>query len=429
MELLNEKWIYADQTTAHEYDKRFLIVEKDQQPYFSKVPPGEHNGLPHNIPNCARILCSYCSRCATSTEHSPFQLPHDQHTVNQLLEPFPWLLTLRAHSKGFGNFSKNLLYHADNPVAMTIIFHSSMKQYWQRSRGGSIWSLGLVYDFRHNSSVGLLDGLLPSDRKRLECSLASNPAALAHPLAVPCAVLETQTTFLVEAASKIHGQLYKIEKDFGLYRSWGPGGARDPWALSNDEFQDYMKRSASIESHLTYLRGQADILMRFNAFLLETSDELLTLVKNTSSNPTANTLSAVSGQQPIQYWRKNLGYMLETVRPNIDRSSARIEKFSATVSTVMNHKISTDTSHTASLATLLSIITMIFLPATAIATFFSMSMFSFQNDAVQVVSSRLWIYWAVVAPLTVVILALCYLWTRRKSFNLFLSRKRDNDSV
>ena len=59
----------------------------------------------------------------------------------------------------------------------------------------------------------------------------------------------------------------------------------------------------------------------------------------------------------------------------------------------------------------IAIMTVAFLPATAISSIFSMSMFDWQASAGSpVMSNRFWIYWAVAAPLTLAVLSLWLLW-------------------
>jgi hypothetical protein len=62
----------------------------------------------------------------------------------------------------------------------------------------------------------------------------------------------------------------------------------------------------------------------------------------------------------------------------------------------------------------LAYVTIVFLPATFVATLFSMSMFNWmagQTDGTKVVSSRIWIYWAVTLGLGILVLAV---WTKWK---------------
>ena len=62
----------------------------------------------------------------------------------------------------------------------------------------------------------------------------------------------------------------------------------------------------------------------------------------------------------------------------------------------------------------IAILTMILLPGTAVASFFSMDMFNWSaGDGSQIASNWLWIYFAVTIPLTGIILAVWWLWNRR----------------
>lgn len=62
----------------------------------------------------------------------------------------------------------------------------------------------------------------------------------------------------------------------------------------------------------------------------------------------------------------------------------------------------------------LALVTAVFLPATFIATLFSMSVFDFRADPStadgSVVSNNFWIFWAVSAPLTIIVLGLWWIW-------------------
>jgi hypothetical protein len=61
----------------------------------------------------------------------------------------------------------------------------------------------------------------------------------------------------------------------------------------------------------------------------------------------------------------------------------------------------------------IAIMSIIFLPGTFVSSFFSMDMFDWQAlKGASVVSYRFWIYWAVTAPLTVVVVSVWFLWLR-----------------
>ncbi|KXL46743.1 hypothetical protein M433DRAFT_153462 [Acidomyces richmondensis BFW] len=62
----------------------------------------------------------------------------------------------------------------------------------------------------------------------------------------------------------------------------------------------------------------------------------------------------------------------------------------------------------------IAILTMIFLPGTAVASFFSMSMFDWSsNSGANLASSWLWIFFVIATPLTAFVLLVWYLWGKR----------------
>ena len=63
----------------------------------------------------------------------------------------------------------------------------------------------------------------------------------------------------------------------------------------------------------------------------------------------------------------------------------------------------------------ISVVTIVFLPGTFVATLFSMDVFHGQSaDGTGVrVASLFWVYWAVTIPLTMLVIASWLLWSRR----------------
>ncbi|KAK5728926.1 hypothetical protein LTR15_002067 [Elasticomyces elasticus] len=62
----------------------------------------------------------------------------------------------------------------------------------------------------------------------------------------------------------------------------------------------------------------------------------------------------------------------------------------------------------------IAILTMVFLPSTAVATFFSMSMFNWSAESGDRLETKwLWVFFAVAVPLTGLVLAFWYWWARR----------------
>ena len=76
----------------------------------------------------------------------------------------------------------------------------------------------------------------------------------------------------------------------------------------------------------------------------------------------------------------------------------------------------------------IAIMTMIFLPTTAVATFFSMTMFNWSAEGGSHLETKwLWVFFAVAVPLTALTLLGWYLWARRYE-RLVSSRFADRES-
>jgi Mg2+ and Co2+ transporter CorA len=87
----------------------------------------------------------------------------------------------------------------------------------------------------------------------------------------------------------------------------------------------------------------------------------------------------------------------------------------------------------------ISILGIIYLPATFVATLFSMDMFSWpgtsnkSNETSSLVASpSIWIYWVVAVPLTVITILIWVVWARRENQKsrqrLMVSRTRSSES-
>jgi len=79
---------------------------------------------------------------------------------------------------------------------------------------------------------------------------------------------------------------------------------------------------------------------------------------------------------------------------------------------------------------ILAFITTLYLPGTFVATLFSMSMFNWQQDGSggvegSTISNHFWIYWAVMAPLTILTFGGFALWWRveQKRFDIDVKRE------
>ena len=80
----------------------------------------------------------------------------------------------------------------------------------------------------------------------------------------------------------------------------------------------------------------------------------------------------------------------------------------------------------------IAVLTMLFLPGTFVATFFSMTMFDWNpSNGTPRVSRFIWMYWLISIPLTLLVMLLWLFWSRRehlKSQRRIKSRAAENSS-
>lgn len=75
----------------------------------------------------------------------------------------------------------------------------------------------------------------------------------------------------------------------------------------------------------------------------------------------------------------------------------------------------------------IAILTMVFLPGTAVASFFSVSMFDWSAESGSAVATQwLWVFFIVAAPLTIVVLGIWYVLAKRKERAALLSFRTAN---
>ncbi|MCJ1244566.1 hypothetical protein MMC30_001764 [Trapelia coarctata] len=398
------------------YSKEVLAIEDGHKPTFQNVTSINSRTF-HARPGEYLVVCSYCTTCfKTEKEHWVVHLPwtiQEQEEIKRI-RLLRYVLASRRNHNGFGNFSKHERYGArGKPSQIMLVYHPSMRQYYKTWRG-SIWSVGVVYDLHRDTLVGVFDGLLPrEDKVRLEDSFEDNSGMLRHPLSILCAALDVQVTFAVEAAVIIHGQLYSLEVCFGLVRGHDDSSESGPWGMSEEDFRTRIKRSAKLHNHTLYLRKQINLLGRFQEFLIEVNSYLSELAKVDASLPAQDILIEKSREnRTILDLLTNLSNVIHNMEDNMDFALKRIEVCSFYITTFMSYKETKDSSYNSSLATSIALITMIFLPATAVATFFSMGIINADGNGTLAPSPSFWVYNAMVIPLTAVILLGWYLWVK-----------------
>lgn len=412
----------------HNYKFHWLQATDDDSVEFHEVSrtPEDlkfRNGGPQDR---LRVLCYYCSKCyelgkVHQSNHHPYSDEELQMLQESLhLDGFPFTQSSQKLVKGFGHFAKRLRYDAnDQPCSLTVTYVRSMRQQFKKSRG-SIWRISIRYDIHRNTLVGVWNDLLKSDQERLKAALEDLAFLRGHPLHLFCAALEVQADFSRERATKIYKKVYRIEKKVGIAR--GRGWRKD---LVEKKFKQYITWCEEIQNRLFYLQKQHRLLAHFEEFLRSLNDELKEIGEGGNPVGEAKKWLGGSNHKKVHECLDNIRYKLCNIDDNIDSSFRRGEASSALLNNLMNYQITDGSNFNSKIGTAIALGTFIFLPATAVSTFFSMSMFDFSGASRHTVSPKFWIFWIVEIPLNIVLFVLLYLYVYRERRKSIKSKKRN----
>lgn len=127
-------------------------------------------------------------------------------------------------------------------------------------------------------------------------------------------------------------------------------------------------------------------------------------------------LEKTDREQAQQY----MSFQIQMVKSLSLRSNSNLERLKGEVALAYNVIAQKDSGVMRSLG----ILTMTFLPATFITAFFSTTFFQF-NDNGWKASDKIWVYWVVTIPSTLLVLLIWRRWSRVSSLNPFTSESRN----
>ncbi|KAF2093918.1 hypothetical protein NA57DRAFT_80923 [Rhizodiscina lignyota] len=260
-------------------------------------------------------------------------------------------------------------------------------------------------------------------RAELRRALEASINAFKYPLALPCTILEDHIRRTQQACE--HGraseETWKIMNYIGL-RGDDHNDQELFWSKAMRPEHAYSEAGEDARFQVNKLTARMDrqVLrivyterspqwnLECSQFMLQVADEL---EKKFASDGLFKSPLHESLRASFEYnmgistaLSSRLATMKESMTLQIDILASIVDQ----VSNEFSARIAWDASRDSTSMKILAVITAIFLPATAVATLFSMSMFnwSWSNDSSQnntepgVVSHRFWIYWATAAPLT-----------------------------
>ncbi|KAF2279362.1 uncharacterized protein EI97DRAFT_430442 [Westerdykella ornata] len=350
----------------------------------------------------------------------------------------------------------------ENSVEAIINNNGAFGRFYERSPGSSATDLfslvfkvgnsinigydamSMTYNMKRRTTRAFLHGFLDHDSQSLieYLKTCKDKLRFESPFLLPCRIYRKHRAKSEAYRVSIDDNLQRAEVEIGYAIPGVLDGTADPISLlrsGNIEFERINRRLTSCSTELCTVLHTGAFGKELGIFLRNTAQELgsklyspdndglshnQTLVQEIefTTNLYSSLLSQASNLRTRVENHIQLGHSLVAQEEN------RISRFVAEESA----RIAAATKGDSAAMKAISLVTMIFLPPTFVATFFSMSMFNWepQGQDPGLVSKYLWIYWAVTIPLTVIVVVCWRLWMikENRGFNTLPKRQEDEKS-
>ncbi|KAF2667316.1 hypothetical protein BT63DRAFT_441002 [Microthyrium microscopicum] len=340
------------------------------------------------------------------------------------------------------------------------------KQDWSSSPKVSV---ALTYDPKTRQSVAVVFGLYEYYIDRLFSTVEESRSLLLAPMIVPIVALEHQTQRYEKTSAHIRRTLNEAERATGMRffanPSWLENGVTDNILYEPEEIADWrdadlIKMSQTVNTIASYVAFDENQLKRTASILdfieqetaelrdkcFENQEDDLVFMHNAMLSKLRQLRayrSGILGQYP--YLAKRIGAhtqtllnlftlkdneAMKTMAELSRQDNIAILKLSETSTQIAedSRAIASATARDSSSMRVIANVTILFLPATFIATFFSMSFFNFQHpNGPKTVATEIWIYVVCAVALTLLIQALWVYMSRK--LELRISKMQNQEEV
>ncbi|CAN9385152.1 unnamed protein product [Alternaria alternata] len=385
-----------------EFDKTLLEAANPENILFPTPDP---------IPNSEDLAIILCEASKSSNT-----IPFERDVFVKIMEE----LAIPA------GIYQALLTGTPKPVFYTVGEHMGFLLRTPVS-GSENWTLALSWYKGRPGLRGIIFGLQGNEKFRLAMHLGDRLADSADEMNIPIILCE----MLIERDSigvKTHASdLYQVELRTNFHGY--PLSSDGPSELGKTPEKDFEDMTRSLNIIISRFAFH-EMRIHANAVFV---DQILSHIGarksplgwSTKSNLVIRSLEnrlnhlqteqralllEISCNQKIAQSQLQIVYNLIAQRDNKDSlAMAELQTELARIQTTIANTTKEDSYAMRTIA----IMSIIFLPGTFVSSFFSMDMFDWQAPkGTSVVSFRFWIYWAVTAPLTAVVVSIWFLWLR-----------------
>jgi Mg2+ and Co2+ transporter CorA len=379
-----------------------------------------------------------CPQHHRSSSAYPFTMDKDamEYLIKKMNLPTSCISLIPQHNaryfRIYGPKSEGMILHMRNPGFSLIATYKHTKQ--------------LIH--------GLVLGVPPDDIKKLVDDIETSDLTCWPPALVSVCLLELKSTWIDLSSTKCYEKLQKTEKEIGTFTDYLMNKITRPhdWLQQLDTETlagdlTIISTSVARADHLcSVARKMLEIVEdAYQAYLTAIGDlpesskrssraavpnpTLLTRIAELRSS--FNVLS-LEGQFYLRRTEANRQTIYSLIAQKDNNMSLQISQTNLGIAEtnyadnqIMMRIADANTRDSAAMV-VISVVTIAFLPGTFVSSLFSTTIFNFQAQSPSPVESKKWhgIYWAVTAPLTLVILASGYLfWRMRRSHDRKQIRK------
>ncbi|KAF2180314.1 hypothetical protein K469DRAFT_292132 [Zopfia rhizophila CBS 207.26] len=287
------------------------------------------------------------------------------------------------------------------------------------------FSLSALFDPKSMYTYCILRILVKKDLKIFKQRLRELKGLAWYPLFLPAILLEMRIQELPEIIARIRRFLYGIEKTTGTHKNYlrklglakvTGRSLQDVW--TDDGFNRAPAELTSIASDCAYYEYACQIRQELLSWLEKMNQDILPIIDSAQCTYAARMLGRKiefmrawmkDAENRSIYFGKRAEVQVQTCHSLMAQRDNDLNKRTSDASLELSRFSKMDSND----MRIIAAVTLAFLPATFMATFFSTGFFDFHKDG-QIVSSWIWLYWVFTVSLTVLVYFGWYWYSLRK---------------
>ncbi|KIW34076.1 uncharacterized protein PV07_00876 [Cladophialophora immunda] len=406
--------------------KEVKSLDKQLEFFSQPTPTDTHRGSLH-------LLLHRCTRKKAEKAPLPFG---DQKTFDTVIEK---LKLPTCYPYDYARWQ--------HIPARTTFFRSGVEVVCHTPKFGTTWaSLALWYDSESQTTSAFLS-VTEGEMEELMVETVNSLKFLAsHPLLLPIALYWVTSQILRRDNHDTHVNMNTVQKDTGLLRQYlKVDSTRASSTTASTTEKGNAKTSQQkaptlteihqviVEQHARLTRGLAEFTEELGASCLSALDSIESMEEDGDEAKNDKKISTLLIDKDAHFeLRKLLAHTKVGTNYELHHRKqilSRVEIQQQVLYNLMQSRLGDEALRDSSAMKSIAVLTMVFLPATALATIFSIGAFfgSSPADGHIVVSGEFWLFWAIAIPLTLLVLLIYFLWEQREWLHKQWHREKRED--